>query len=51
MKKLFSTLLLVPSLAMAHLDAAHSHPNELTGGLILLIAVAGAYFLSKKNQD
>lgn len=50
MKKIISALLLLPSVAMAHTGGAHTHPEELTGGIILLVAAAGAYYLWKNNK-
>lgn len=50
MKTLLPALLLFPSIVMAHTGNAHTHPEELTGGVILLIAAAGAYYLWKKNK-
>lgn len=48
-KLLISTLILLPSLAFAHPGAAHSHPEELTGGLMLLVAAIGAYYIWKNK--
>jgi hypothetical protein len=50
MKKLLTALLLTPSLVMAHPGGAHSHPEELIGGIILLVAAAAAFYLWKKNK-
>jgi len=50
MKKLLTTaLILAPSLAMAHPGSAHTHPEELTGGLMLLAAAIGAYYVWKNK--
>ncbi|WP_375751803.1 hypothetical protein [Vibrio sp. HN007] len=49
MKKLLTLITLFPTLALAHPGAAHTHPEELTGGLILLVAAASAYYLWKKK--
>lgn len=48
-KLLLSTLVLLPSIAYAHPGAAHSHPEELTGALMLLVAVIGVYYIWKNK--
>jgi len=48
-KLLISSLVLAPSIAFAHTGSAHSHPEELTGGLILLAAAIGAYYIWKNR--
>ena len=48
-KSLLTTLVLFPNIVWAHPGAAHSHPEELTSGLILLIAAIGAYYIWKKK--
>lgn len=50
MKKLLTMLLLTPSIVMAHPGGAHTHPEEMAAGLMLLVAVACAYLLWKKNK-
>ena len=51
MKKLLSTLLALPGIALAHPDhGAHTHPEELTGGLILIVAAVAGYYLWKKYR-
>lgn len=50
MKKLLATLLIIPGMAMAHPGAAHSHPEELTGGMLLAVAAVGAYYIWKKYR-
>ncbi|WED21732.1 hypothetical protein L3Q72_14155 [Vibrio sp. JC009] len=49
MKKLLSTLLLLPGIALAHPGGAHTHPEEMTGGLMLLIAAGMAIYLWKRK--
>lgn len=51
MKKLITTLALLPSMAMAHVGPPHLHPEEMTSGLILLIVAGAAYMLWKQNKD
>jgi hypothetical protein len=50
MKPLLLTLLTLPSIAFAHPGGAHTHPEEMSGGLILVAAVVGAYYLWKRYR-
>ncbi|MHA2937284.1 hypothetical protein ACXJY6_03200 [Vibrio sp. RC27] len=48
-KRLLALLITLPEFALAHTGhGAHSHPEEVYGGFMLVAAVVGAYYIWKR---